>query len=94
VRIAADGSASPVLRVSRAELAEWPEPLLTPAGFRAWTQPPRPAGTCDYDCAAMAAALGELPLLTLVAEPEPWLSAPITYQTWAGQRHRAAVPAQ
>lgn len=92
VRIAADGAASTVLRVSSAELAAWPEPLFTPTGFRAWAQPPRPADTCGYDCAAMAAALGELPLLTPVAEPEPWLSAPITYQTWTGQRHRAAAP--
>ena len=90
VRVAADGSASPVLRVARAELADWPEPLLTPTGFRAWAQPPRPAGTCDYDCATMFAALGELPLLAPVAEPEPWLSAPITYKTWTGERHRAA----
>jgi len=90
VRVAADGSASPVLRVASAELADWPEPLLTPTGFRAWAQPPRPAGTCDYDCAAMFAALGELPLLAPVAEPEPWLSAPITYKTWTGERHRAA----
>lgn len=91
VRIAAEGTASPVLRATRAELADWPEPLLTPAGFRAWAQPPRPAGICAYDCAEMAAALTALPLLTAVAEPEPWLSAPITYQTWTGQRHRAAT---
>jgi tRNA threonylcarbamoyladenosine biosynthesis protein TsaB len=91
VRIASCGTASPVLRASRAELADWPEPLFTPAGFRAWAQPPRPAGTCAYDCAEMSAALGSLPLLTAVAEPEPWLSAPITYQTWTGQRHRAAT---
>ena len=90
VRIAADGSASPVTRVARADLAEWSEPLFTPAGFRAWAQPPRPAGTCAYDCAAMFAALGQLPLLHAVAEPEPWLSAPITYKTWTGERHRAA----
>lgn len=90
VRIAADGSASPVLRATRAELADWPEPLLTPAGFRAWAQPPRPAATCDYDCATMLDILGALPLLTPVAEPEPWLSAPITYQTWTGERHRCA----
>jgi tRNA threonylcarbamoyladenosine biosynthesis protein TsaB len=91
VRIAVDGTASPVLRVSRAELAGWPEPLFTPAGFRAWAQPPRPAATCAYDCAEMTAALGALPLLlTPGTEPEPWLSAPITYQTWTGQRHRAA----
>ena len=91
VRVAADGTASPVLRVARAELAEWPEPLFTPAGFRAWAQPPRPAGTCDYDCASMFANLGELPLLHAVADPEPWLSAPITYKTWTGERHRAAT---
>ena len=93
VRITAEGTASPVLRVSRAELAGWTEPLFTPAGFRAWAQPPRPAATCAYDCAAMTAALGALPLLlATTTEPEPWLSAPITYQTWTGQRHRAAAP--
>ena len=90
MRVAADGTASPVLRVARTELAEWSEPLFAPAGFRAWAQPPRTAGTCDYDCAAMFAALSELPLLTPVAEPEPWLSAPITCKTWTGERHRAA----
>ena len=26
-----------------------------------------------------------------VAEPEPWLSAPIAYKTWAGERHRGAA---
>ncbi|HLP09131.1 MAG TPA: hypothetical protein VK178_13280 [Opitutaceae bacterium] len=90
VRVAADGSATDVLRVSRDELAAWPEPLLTPTGFRAWTQPPRPASTCGYDCAMMFAALENEPLLFPVAEPEPWLSAPITYKLWAGERHRAA----
>ncbi len=90
VRVAADGSATEVLRAARAELGDWSEPLLTPTGFRAWAQPPRPAGTCDYDCATMFGALAERPLLTAVAEPEPWLSAPITYKTWTGERHRAA----
>lgn len=90
VRVAADGSATDVLRAARAELADWPEPLLTPTGFRAWAQPPRPVGTCGYDCAVMLAALGDEPLLYPVAEPEPWLSAPINYQTWTGERHRAA----
>ena len=93
VRIAPDGTASAVLRAARAELADWPEPLFTPSGFRAWAQPPRPAATCNYDCAAMTATLGALALFSPVAEPEPWLSAPITYQTWTGQRHRAATPA-
>ncbi len=91
VRIAADGATTEVFRAARAELAEWPEPLLTPTGFRAWTQPPRPAGSCDYDCATMFAALAAEPLLHRVAEPEPWLSAPITYKTWTGERHRAAA---
>ena len=91
VRLAADGAATEVLRVARADLAAWPEPLLTPQGFRAWAQPPRPAGTCTYDCAAMFAALGDRALLHPVAEPEPWLSAPITYQTWTGERHRGAA---
>lgn len=88
VRVAADGAATDVLRVAREELACWPEPLLTPTGFRAWAQPPRPAAVCGYDCATMFAALAEVPLLFPVAEPEPWLSAPIAYKTWAGERHR------
>ncbi len=92
VRVAADGTASPVLRVLRSELAEWPEPLFTPAGFRAWAQPPRDAATCPYDCAEMFGTLPNRPLLTRVGEPEPWLSAPITYKTWTGERHRAAPP--
>lgn len=91
VRVAADGTATDVLRIARAELADWPEPLLTPTGFRAWAQPPRPADTCGYDCATMFGLLAAEPLLFPVAEPEPWLSAPITYQTWAGERHRAAT---
>lgn len=90
VRVATDGTATDVLRVAREELAGWSEPLLTPAGFRAWAQPPRPASTCGYDCATMFAALADEPLLFPVDEPEPWLSAPITYKTWAGERHRAA----
>lgn len=90
VRVATDGTATDVLRVAREELAGWSEPLLTPAGFRAWAQPPRPASTCGYDCATMFAALADEPLLFPVGEPEPWLSAPITYKTWAGERHRAA----
>jgi tRNA threonylcarbamoyladenosine biosynthesis protein TsaB len=92
VRIAADRTATDVIRVARDELAAWPEPLLTPTGFRSWAQPPRPAGICGYDCATMFAALGDEPLLFAVGEPEPWLSAPITYKTWAGERHRAAAP--
>jgi tRNA threonylcarbamoyladenosine biosynthesis protein TsaB len=90
VRVAADGTATDILRVTREELAGWPEPLLTPAGFRAWAQPPRPASPCGYDCATMFGALADEPLLFLVGEPEPWLSAPITYKTWAGARHSAA----
>jgi tRNA threonylcarbamoyladenosine biosynthesis protein TsaB len=90
VRVATDGTTTDVLRVAREELAGWSEPLLTPAGFRAWAQPPRPASTCGYDCATMFAALADEPLLFPVDEPEPWLSAPITYKTWAGERHRAA----
>ena len=89
VRVAADGTATDVLRVTREELSGWPEPLLTPAGFRAWAQPPRPANTCGYDCATMFTALADVPLLFPVGEPEPWLSAPITYMTWTGERHRA-----
>ena len=90
VRVAADGVATDVLRLSREELSTWTEPLFTPAGFRAWAQPPRPAATCAYDCASMFSALGDDPLLFPVTEPEPWLSAPITYKSWTGERHRAA----
>lgn len=91
VRVAEDGSATDVLRVARDELAAWPEPLLTPTGFRAWAQPPRPSGTCGYDCATMFAALENEALLFPVAEPEPWLSSPITYKLWAGERHRGTT---
>lgn len=89
VRVAADGAATDVLRISREELSTWTEPLFTPAGFRAWAQPPRPAATCVYDCASMFSALSDEPLLFPVTEPEPWLSAPITYKSWTGERHRA-----
>jgi hypothetical protein len=90
VRVDAAGTAAEVQRVTAAELAAWPEPLLQPEGFRAWAQPPRPAGTCGYDCGAMFAALAERDLLIPVAEPEPWLSAPITYKPWTGEPHRGA----
>lgn len=90
VRVAADGTATDVLRISREELSTWTEPLFTPAGFRAWVQPPRPAATCAYDCASMFSAFGDEPLLFPITEPEPWLSAPITYKSWTGERHRAA----
>jgi len=91
VRVAADGAPSEVRRVPQEEVRAWPEPLLQPAGFRAWSAPPRPAGECPYDCAAMFAVLADEPLLFPVAAPEPWLSSPITYKTWTGERHRGAA---
>ena len=93
VRIAADGTASSVLRVSNDDLRLWPERLLQPAGFRSWSAPTRPTTTCDYDCSQMLTRLIDVPLLTLVGDPEPWQSAPVVYQTWSGNRHREAQDA-
>ena len=91
VRVAADGATSDVIRVPLDEVRAWPEPLLQPVGFRAWSPPPRPAGECPYDCAAFFATLADVPLLAATAEPEPWASAPNTYKTWTGERHRGTA---
>jgi tRNA threonylcarbamoyladenosine biosynthesis protein TsaB len=91
VRVATDGALSEVLRVPNDELRTWPEPLVQPAGFRAWSSPPRPAGTCNYDCSVMFTALAAEPLLFPVPAPEPWASAPVAYKAWTGERHRGAA---
>jgi tRNA threonylcarbamoyladenosine biosynthesis protein TsaB len=93
VRVAADGGVSPVLRVGVGELAGWAEPLFTPHGFRAWAEPPRPAGVCPYDCGSFFAQLGGRPLLEQVGDAEPWLSSPTTYATWTGRRHSSTTAA-
>lgn len=94
VRVDARGAVSAVLRASTAEVAAWPEELLQPEGFRAWSKPPRPTSACAYDCAAMWTDLQGEALLIEADPPAPWQSAAIAYQTWTGERHRAPVAQQ
>lgn len=89
VRIAADGTTSEVVRVPAAELAAWPEPLATLAGFRAWSPPPRPWIECPYDPASALAICAQVPLLARNLAPAPWHSLPPDYRPWSGDRHRA-----
>jgi len=88
VEVRSDGPA-PLRRVPAGELAASSAALFTPAGFRAWTQPPRPAQPCAYDLAALFAALADADCLHPTATPDAFLYEDPAYQTWTPEIHRA-----
>lgn len=93
VSVAADGRSGGLRRVAAAELAAGGEPLVQPAGFRAWTAVPRPAREVAYDPPELFARLAEEDLLTATEHPAGFQPEAPVYQRWTAQVHRAAPAA-
>lgn len=90
VRVAADGRRGELHRVGAAELAAGGEPLVQPAGFRAWAAAPRPAREVVYDPPELFARLAEEDLLAATERPDGFQHEAPVYQRWTAQVHRAA----
>jgi tRNA threonylcarbamoyladenosine biosynthesis protein TsaB len=67
--------------------------LVTPENFRAWAQPPRPAGLCSYDLARIFPAMATVDCFRPVEAPDAFQHEAPAYRKWSAQIHRAAVAA-
>ena len=87
----AGGPAGRLRRVPPQELLAFPGRIYTPAGFRAWSQPPRPITTIDYALPALWLRQREADLLRAAPQPDAFLHEEASYMTWTPQIHRAGV---
>ena len=85
VRVDADGRVSPLQRVPTAALAG---ALLTPEGFRRWSQPPA-VETVSYALQALLPDLADVDLFTPTEAPDAFLHEEPVYQTWTPRVHQA-----
>lgn len=79
------GTVSALKRVPTAALAGT---LLTPEGFRHWSQPPA-LETVPYALDALLPGLATVDLFTPTDAPDAFLHEEPVYQTWTPQVHRA-----
>lgn len=85
VGVDAAGEISALTRVPTASLAG---ALLTPEGFRAWSQPPA-METVSYALDALLPGLSEVGLFEPTDAPDAFLHEEPVYQTWTPHVHRA-----
>ncbi len=91
----AGGPAGRLRRVPPQELLAFPGGIYTPAGFRAWTQPPRPISAVDYTLPDLWLRERTADLLEAAPQPDAFLHEEASYVTWTPQIHRAGTsPAQ
>lgn len=86
--IGRDGHLPPLQRLAAAELPAGE--LQTPENFRAWAEPPRPAGVCPYDLALIIPVLANRDCFRLTAAPDAFQHEAPTYKKWSAQIHRPA----
>jgi tRNA threonylcarbamoyladenosine biosynthesis protein TsaB len=75
-------------RVESAALAAGNETLYQPAGFRAWTNPPRGVRETRYDVGQLFAAHREAPFLESTDAPDAFQYEAPEYKKWTAQVHR------
>lgn len=76
----------PLTRVSVSEL---PARIVTPAGFRAWSQTPAGLQTVPYSLGEMLPRIQESDLFRSTDAPDAFLHEDPTYAKWTPQIHRA-----
>jgi tRNA threonylcarbamoyladenosine biosynthesis protein TsaB len=87
--VGADGRLVTLQRMPAGELPAGE--LLTPENFRAWTQPPRPAGGCSYDLSTIFPVLGEGDYFRSTEAPDTFQHEAPEYKKWSAQVHSAAT---
>jgi len=80
---------APLQRVTAGDLPAGE--LATPANFRTWSQPPRPAGSCGYDLARIFPTLGDGDFFRAVEAPDAFQHEAPAYKKWSAQVHSAAT---
>jgi tRNA threonylcarbamoyladenosine biosynthesis protein TsaB len=85
--VAADGSLGKLRRQPTAELPSGE--LLTPTGFRAWSQAPDRVATCPYDLVAMLTTTAEAEIMSPVVSPDVLQHDAPDYKKWSAQPHSA-----
>lgn len=85
--VAAGGDSGPLQRLATAGLPAGE--LCTPEHFRAWTQPPRPVTTCNYDLAALFAAAEDTAICRAVVAPDVFQHEAPAYRQWTPAVHQA-----
>jgi tRNA threonylcarbamoyladenosine biosynthesis protein TsaB len=88
----AGGAIGALQRVPPDTMAGFGGRLFTPAGFRAWTQPPGEVSTIPYDLADLWSHQADTDLLHPAPHPDAFLHEEVTYLAWAPQIHRAKPP--
>jgi tRNA threonylcarbamoyladenosine biosynthesis protein TsaB len=81
------GRMTPLQRLPAAGLPEGE--LVSPANFRAWARPPRPAATCSYDLAEIFPALADGDYFRPVTAPDAFQHEAPDYKKWSAQVHSA-----
>ena len=84
-----DDRLTPLQRMAAAELPAGE--LLTPANFRTWAPPPRPATVCSYDLAEIFPALADGDYFRATAAPDAFQHEAPEYKKWSAQVHSAAT---
>lgn len=85
--VSADGSLRPLARHPTAELPDGE--LLTPAGFRVWSNPPAGLTECSYEIAALIAAAPDADLFRPVENPDVLQHTAPEYKKWSALPHSA-----
>ena len=87
--VGADGGMTPLQRKPAVELPAGE--LVTPADFRSWALPPRPAVTCRYDLALILPAVADGDYFHAAGMPDAFQHEAPEYKKWSAQIHRAAT---
>ena len=87
--VSADGRMSPLQRLATSAVPAGE--LLTPANFRAWAPPPRPAAVCSYDLAEIFPSLADGDYFRAVEAPDAFQHEAPAYKKWSAQVHSAAA---
>ena len=89
VSVDVGGSASPLRRLPREEIAGMSGRLYTPAAFRAWAPLPQQATECAYDVAQLLDAAMHVDLFSAAPSPDTFQFAAPEYKKWSAQIHSA-----
>jgi len=87
--VATDGTLTPLQRIAATALPA--DELLTPEHFRAWAEPPRPAGACSYDLAKVFSVLSDGDYFRATDAPDAFQHEAPEYKKWSAQVHSAAT---
>ena len=88
-QVGAGGGMPALQRVPSADLPD--AELVTPENFRAWAQPPRPAGACSYDLTKIFPAVAAEDYFRPVDAPDAFQHEAPDYKKWSAKIHRAAT---